>query len=45
MNVWIVFENTEHGNKVVGVYQLEAMAKEEHSKSPSWRYIEAYEVE
>ena len=45
MSVWIVLEYTEHGSKVIGVYQLEAMAKEEHKKSPAWRYIEEYEVE
>lgn len=45
MSVWIVFEYIDNGSKIVGVYQLEAMAKEEHGKSPTWRYIEEYEVQ
>ena len=45
MSVWIVFEYMEYGNKVIGVYKEEAMAIEKHKKSPTWRYIEEYEVE
>ena len=45
MNVYIVFEYDDYGNKVIGVYQEESRAKEEHRKFPAWRYIETYEVE
>lgn len=45
MEVWIVFEYAEHGNKVVGIYNKEEKAKEKHKESPAWRYIEVYEVE
>lgn len=45
MNVWIVFEYADYGNKVIGVYKTEEMAIEEHKKLPTWRYIEEYEVE
>lgn len=45
MSVWIVFEYGEYANKVVGVYNTEKKAKEVHAKSPTWRYIEEYEVE
>ena len=45
MNVWIVFEYTEYGNKVIGIYKEEEMAKEKHKESPAWRYIEEYEIE
>ena len=45
MSVWIVFEYTDNGSKVIGVYRERETAKEEHSKFPAWRYIEEYEVE
>lgn len=44
MNIWIVFEYAEHGNKVVGIYKEEERAKKTHQESPAWRYIEEYEV-
>ena len=44
MKVWIVFEYSDYYNEVVGVYQTYEKAKEEHSKSPTWRYIGEYEV-
>ena len=45
MSVWIVFEYTEYGNRVIGVYNDETKAKEKHGESPTWRYIQEYEVE
>ena len=45
MDIWIVFEYVEHGNKVVGIYNEEEKAKEKHKESPTWRYIEVYEIE
>ena len=45
MNVWIVFEYVEHGNKVIGIYKEKEKAEEKHKESPTWRYIEEYEVE
>lgn len=45
MSVWIVFEYGEYVNKVIGVYKTEERAKEVHRESPTWRYIEEYEVE
>ena len=45
MNVCVVFEYADYGNKVIGVYKTEEMAIEEHKKFPTWRYIEEYEVE
>ena len=45
MSVWIVFEYGEYVNKVVGVYLTEERAKEAHKESPTWRYIEEYDVE
>ena len=45
MNIWIVFEYVDNGSKVVGVYKEKEMAINEHKKSPTWRYIEEYEVE
>lgn len=45
MNVWIVFEYTDHGNKIIGVYKEKEQAEKAHKESPAWRYIEGYEVE
>ena len=40
MEVWIVFEYADYGNKIVGIYREEEKAKEKHKESPTWRYIE-----
>ena len=45
MNVWIVFEYAEYGNKIIGIYKEEEKAKEKHKESPAWRCIEEYEIE
>ena len=45
MSVWIVFEYIAHGSKVIGVYNTHEKAKEIHGESPTFRYIEEYEVE
>ena len=43
MEVWIVFEHTEYGNKIVGIYNEEENKK--HKESPTWRYVETYKVD
>lgn len=45
MSVWIVFEYADSGSKIVGIYNAKEKAIEEHEKSPTWRYIEEYEIE
>ena len=45
MEVWIVFEYAEYGNKIVGIYNEKEKAEEKHKESPTFRYIEAYDVE
>ena len=45
MSIWIVFEYTENGSTVVGVYDNRPKALEKHKESPTFRYIKEYEVE
>ena len=45
MEVWIVFEYAEYGNKIVGIYNEKEKANEKHKESPTFRYIEVYEVD
>ena len=45
MSVWIVFEYTDNGSVIIGVYKERESAIEEHAKSPTWRYVEEYKVE
>ena len=45
MEVWIVFEYDEYGNKIIGVYHDVKKARGRQKVAPTWRYIEKYEVE
>lgn len=44
MKVWIVFEYADFINEIIGVYKEYDQAKKVHKESPTWRYIEEYEV-
>lgn len=44
MEIYIVFEYAEYGNKIIGCYRNEEDAKKKHLESPTWRYIETQKL-
>ena len=45
MTVFIVFEYKEYANDIIGVYSNYDDAKCKFMENPTWRYIEAYNVD